>query len=260
MSVAPEIRIMSDAEEVAQEAAELFVWLGEQAIKSSGRFLVALSGGSTPKALYTKLAGPEFSARLEWSRVRFVFGDERCVPPDHPDSNYGMADAILFQPLNIQPGQVLRMKGEDSDPDRAARLYEALLRQECGTVDGAWPLFDAVLLGLGEDGHVASLFPGTDAVNEQTRWVVATKSPRGVASRLTLTLGVINHAGVVIFLVTGHHKASVVRTVLERREPQTAPLPAVLVRPERGRLIWFLDQAAASELTIAKQGITSREE
>jgi 6-phosphogluconolactonase len=260
MSATPEIRIMTDAEELAQEAAELFVWLGEQAIKSHGRFLVALSGGSTPQALYTMLAGPEFSARLEWSRVRFFFGDERCVPPDHPESNYGMANAILFQPLKIQADQVFRMKGEDSDPDRAARHYEALLRQECGTAEAAWPTFDVLLLGLGEDGHIASLFPGTDALNEQTRWVVAAKSPRGVVSRLTLTLGVINHAGAVIFLVTGKHKAGVVRAVLEGRDPQTARLPAALVRPQQGRLIWFLDQAAASELTIARQGITSREE
>lgn len=251
---------MSDADELAQEAAELIVWLGEQAIKKRGRFLVVLSGGSTPKALYAKLAGPDFSARLEWSRVRFFFGDERCVPPSHQESNYGMAAASLFQPLKIQPGQVFRMQGEDNDPDRAARLYEALLRQECGTVDGEWPTFDTLLLGLGEDGHVASLFPGTEALNERTRWVVATTSPRGVASRLTLTLGVINRAGVVIFLVTGRHKAGVVRAVLEGHASPVPPFPAVLVRPERGRLIWFLDQAAAAELTITRQGITSREE
>lgn len=260
MSVAPEIRIMTDSQELAYEAAELFVWLGEQAMAASGRFRVALSGGTTPKGLYAALASQDFSTKLAWPRVDFYFGDERCVPPDHPGSNFGMANETLFRPLKIQPEQVFRMSGEDNHPERGALQYEELLRKEFQAPAPAWPSFDLVLLGLGEDGHTASLFPGTQALDEREKLVVATTAPQGVKNRLTLTAPVINSARTIVFLVSGGSKANAVRLVLEDPGQSDRRIPAKLIRPETGRLIWLLDRTAASELTIAKQGVVSHEE
>ncbi|WHZ17334.1 MAG: 6-phosphogluconolactonase, eukaryotic type [Nitrospira sp.] len=250
MSRAPEIHIFADAQELAREAADLFLRLGEQAIAERGRFLVALSGGSTPKALYSILASPEYAPRLDWSKVQFLFGDERNVPPSHADSNFAMADKALFAPLRIPSVQIHRMKGEDQ-PEAAAAQYEDSLRRLTGA-SGPWPQLDLVLLGMGEDGHTASLFPGTPSLHERTRWVVPSLSPQGTRSRLTLTLGVINHATVILFLVTGVNKATVVRSVVEPRPGDQVTYPAALVRSETGRLLWYLDQAAASELSLSR--------
>lgn len=260
MNAGPELRILESSRELAAEAADLFVWLGNQAIQTAGRFRVALSGGSTPKALHSALAVPGLARQLDWTKVEFFFGDERCVPPDHPESNSGMADETLFRPLGIASRQVFRMHGEAKDQEQAACEYEAVLHRQFGTKPPAWPRFDLILLGLGEDGHTASLFPGTDALNEQTRLVVATRSPKGVPQRLTLTIPIVNQAQTVVFLVSGGSKAAVVRHVLEGREADQAPLPAQAIRPEQGRLIWFLDQAAAAELTLSKQRLVSHEE
>jgi 6-phosphogluconolactonase len=260
MAAAPEIRIFNEAEDLACEAADLFVWLGGQAIASSGRFRVALSGGSTPKTMQGLLAGEAFDGQVDWRRVEFYFGDERCVPPDHPESNYGMAEATLFRPLRIPPEQVFRMAGEAFDPAQAARDYEGLIRTRFGTPAPDWPRFDLVILGLGEDGHTASLFPGTRALDERERLVVDNRSPRGVPSRLTCTAPLINQAQAVLFLVSGASKAAAARAVLEDRDRDPARFPAKLIRPVQGRLIWFLDRAAASELTLAKQQVVSHEE
>lgn len=260
MSAAPEVRIVDDAEELACEAADLFVWLGQQAITAGGRFRVALSGGSTPKVLYAMLASPAFSGQLEWPRVDLFFGDERCVPPDHPDSNFGIANESLLRPLKIAPGRVFRMRGEDSNPDQAARQYEDVIRKEFGASAPASPSFDLILLGLGDDGHTASLFAGTPALEERTRLVVANLAPRGVRNRLTLTTPAINHASTVLFLVSGISKADAVHAVLDDRDRDGGRVPAKLIRPVSGRLIWLLDRAAASALTVAKQGVVSHEE
>jgi len=250
MSRAPELHIFADAQELAREAADLFLKVGGQAIAERGRFLVALSGGSTPKALYSILANSGHASRLDWGRVQFLFGDERNVPPSHADSNFAMADKALFTPLRIPSGQVHRMKGEDRS-EAAAAQYEDSLRRLTGA-SGPWPQLDLVLLGMGEDGHTASLFPGTPSLQERTRWVVPSRSPLGTRSRLTLTLGVINHATVILFLVTGSNKASVVRRILEPRPGDHITYPAALVKPETGRLLWYLDQGAASELTLSR--------
>jgi 6-phosphogluconolactonase len=260
MAGTPEVRIFNDAEDLAREAADLFVWAGSQAISGNGRFRVALSGGSTPKALHAVLAGPGFAGQLDWRRAEFYFGDERCVPPEHDESNYGMANATLFQPLRIEPEQVSRMAGEASDAAQAAHDYEALLRGRFGCPAPDWPRFDLVLLGMGDDGHTASLFPGTPALEERRRLVVANRSPRGVPNRLTLTAGLINHAHMVLFLVAGASKAAVARTVLEGQNVDPARFPARLIRPEEGRLLWFLDQAAAGDLSVAKRQVVSHEE
>ena len=258
MAATPEVHIFQDLRELAIEAADLFTWLGGQAISRTGRFHVVLSGGSTPETLYTTLVR-DHRERVDWSKVQFFFGDERCVPASHPESNFGRANASLFLPLHIPPVHIHRMKGEEN-PETAAREYEETIGAVLNVSHDQFPRFDLILLGLGQDGHTASLFPGTPAVNEQVRWVVPGTAPSGICARLTLTLNVIHHAAVVLFLVAGQDKARITRTILEPASADTPRYPASLVRPEQGRLLWFLDEAASSELTISKQNISSREE
>lgn len=256
----PEVRILDDGKELAREAADLFVWLGEQALREGRPFRVALSGGSTPRALHAALAGPPFAHRLDWSRLEFYFGDERCVPPDHPESNYGMANETLFRPLKIAEDQVSRMAGEASDHDQAARQYEEVVRARVCPTGSLWPEFDLVLLGLGEDAHTASLFPGTAALDESRRLVMANTAPQGIKNRITLTAPAINHARTVVFLVSGAGKAKAVESVLHDRSVDARRAPAKLIRPVAGRMIWFLDRAAASTLPVSQQDLTYDEE
>jgi 6-phosphogluconolactonase len=250
MPAAPDIRIAREGSEWAHEAAALVHAVSEEAIASNGRFLLALSGGSTPKTLYQTLASLEWKERFEWSRIYFLFGDERCVSPDHQQSNFAMAQAALFQPLGIPPDHVYRMKGELADPLAAAHDYEKVLRRltQCGAPD--MPRLDVILLGLGEDGHTASLFPGTAALQDNTRAVAVSQAPTGITARLTLTLGVINRATVVLFLVAGMGKAPIVRAILEPKSEADRMFPASRVRPEEGRLIWMLDRSAAAQLNV----------
>jgi 6-phosphogluconolactonase len=249
MTSRTEVRIHQDGREWVREACDCLRSVSDEAIRSQGRVLIALSGGSTPKALYQSLASPEWRGRFEWDQMVFFFGDERCVPPDHPESNYGMTQAVMFLPLGIKPEQVHRMRGELGDPAIAAREYEQTLRNVTGCPSPAIPRLDVILLGLGDDGHTASLFPGTTAVCERTDLVAVGRAPRGIVSRLTLTLGVINQASVVLFLVAGGGKAPIVRAVLEPRSDTERNFPAALVRPEAGRLIWLIDQSAAAGLS-----------
>jgi 6-phosphogluconolactonase len=257
MSPVPEIHIFSDPQDLASKAADLFLSSAEQAIATSNRFLAVLSGGATPKTLYSILTSPSYAGRLDWSKVQFLFGDERCVPPSHPDSNFAMANEALFTPLNISPTQIHRMRGEDQ-PETAAAQYEDTLRRLTATAPGQWPVLDLVLLGMGSDGHTASLFPGTASLHEQIRWVVPSLAPQGTRSRLTLTLGVINHATVILFLVSGLNKSHIVQQVLERQPTDPVRYPAELIRPERGRLLWYLDRTAASELSVSAKDEPSR--
>ncbi|MDX2253681.1 MAG: 6-phosphogluconolactonase [Nitrospira sp.] len=249
MPAAPDIRIARDGPDWAHDAAALVHAVSEEAMASNGRLLLALSGGSTPKTLYQTLASPEWKDRFDWSRIFFLFGDERCVPPDHQQSNFAMAQAALFRPLAIHPDHVYRMKGELPDPPAAAQDYEETLRQltQCGPSE--MPRLDVILLGLGEDGHTASLFPRTAALQERTRAVTVGTAPTGVPSRLTLTLGVLNRAAVVLFLVSGSGKAPIVQAILEPRSEAGQTFPASLVAPTDGRLIWMLDRSAAAHLT-----------
>lgn len=258
MPHSPELHIFTEAQELTRAAADLFLKLGKQAITARDRFLVALSGGSTPKALYSILASPDYARQLDWNKVHFLFGDERGVPPSHADSNFALADRMLFTPLHIPSAQIHRIHGEDP-PETAAAQYEDSLRRLTATTREQWPMLDLILLGMGDDGHTASLFPGTAALTEQVRWVVPGLSPQGTRSRITLTLGVINHASMILFLVTGLNKAKIVRSVVERRPSDTSPYPAALVQPETGRLLWYLDRAAASELTMKPHDLSSRE-
>lgn len=253
MPAVPDIRIHSDREAEAEAAATFVLEVGKEAVRTNGRFFIALSGGTTPETLYRSLTSPAFADRFDWSRTTFFFSDERCVPPDDPRSNYALADKTLFTPLRIAPSQIYRMAGESCDPQAAASEYEQQLRLATKTSPSATPSLDLILLGLGEDGHTASLFPGAPVLRDRQRLIAATQSPKDPRNRLTMTLGVINRASMILFLVAGANKAGVVRSVLDPKTEAERQLPASLVEPEEGRLIWFLDRGAAAELPIHQQ-------
>jgi 6-phosphogluconolactonase len=243
MSLDNEIIILPDAKTVAQEAAERIAALASSAVESRGRFSVALSGGSTPARLYELLAQAPYRAQVPWQRSYLFWGDERCVPPDDPGSNYRQADVTLIRHVPIPPDNVYRIPGE-LEPAAAAQAYTRTL------VDffcGPRPRFDLVLLGLGQDGHTASLFPGSAAVQETERLAVPVEADyQGrPAHRVTLTPPAINAARQVLFLVSGSEKAEVVRAVIR---DATHGLPARQVRPTAGKLAWLLDAAAARRL------------
>lgn len=248
MAGTPEIRISRDSQIWAATAAEFVQAVGVAAIRAKGRFLIALSGGKTPELLYGALTSSAFADRFDWSRAAFFFSDERCVSPDDSRSNYALANKALFTPLNVSPDQVYRMAGESRDPEAAASEYEQQLRRATKTAAPAQPQLDLILLGLGEDGHIASLFPGTPILGDRHRVIAVTQSPKDPPTRLTMTLGVINRASVVLFLVAGTGKAGVVRAILDPKTEAERQLPASLVAPEEGRLVWLLDPAAAAEL------------
>jgi 6-phosphogluconolactonase len=233
-----------DPEGVARAAAGHFAELAGASISDRGRFSVALAGGSTPKLAYELLASEEYRDRIDWSRVFVFFGDERCVPPDHPDSNYRMATESLLAHVSIPLENVYRMKGELYPAD-SARLYEQELR--AFFPNELWPRLDLVLLGMGDDGHTASLFPGSAALKEDTTWVAANWVEKFGTFRLTLTVPVINHAAHIIFLVTGEAKARRLAEVIPDARGTDA-LPSQLIRPVDGLLNWFVDKAAATYL------------
>lgn len=220
------------------ESARRLHGLASEAIQAGNRFTIALSGGSTPARLYSLLAEPDFG--LPWESVHLFWGDERCVPPDHAESNYRMADEALISRLAVPAGNVHRMRGE-LRPDEGARAYDELL---AAFFSSPWPRFDLVLLGIGEDGHTASLFPGSSALREASSAVAATYVERLASHRLTLTPPAINNADNVVFLVSGESKAAILREVIEG-EHKPFQLPAQLVRPDRGQLTFIIDLAAA---------------
>ncbi|MEK7762113.1 MAG: 6-phosphogluconolactonase [Nitrospirota bacterium] len=246
----PDIRIHSDSQAVAAAAAAFVLEVGQEAIRTKGRFFIALSGGTTPETLYRALTSPAFADRFDWSRTTFFFSDERCVPPNDPRSNYALANRTLFTPLKITPSQVYRMAGESRDPPAAAREYEQQLYLATKTPPAVQPSLDLILLGLGEDGHTASLFPGAPALRDHQRLIAATQSPKDPPNRLTMTFAAINRASVILFLVAGAGKAGVVRAILDPKSEAERQFPASLVEPEGGRLVWLLDRAAAAELPI----------
>jgi 6-phosphogluconolactonase len=241
MPTLPEIKVLPDANAIAREAAERIVALSEEAIEARGRFSIALAGGSTPKTLYTLLASPEFVTRLDWPAIDLFFGDERCVPADHPDSNYRMAYESLISKVPIPLDNVYRMRGE-IDPNEAAREYGLMLKEHFG--NGG---LDVVLLGMGDDGHTLSLFPGTKAVDEKEHRVVANyaeNSTTGKSWRITMTAPFVNKARNVIVMLNGAKKAQRLKEVLEGpREPQR--LPIQLIQPTEGKMTWLIDTGAA---------------
>jgi 6-phosphogluconolactonase len=246
------VRVLDDPAAVQRAAAEEFAARSEVAVRARGAAFVALSGGSTPRALHALLAEPAepFRARVPWTSLHVFWGDERPVGPDHPDSNYAMAHDTLLRHVPVPPAQIHRIPGEDSDPARAAERYADELRRVFGAfgrLETGWPRFDLVILGMGADGHTASLFPGTDVVHETSRLVAAPWVATLGTHRITLTPPVLNAADRVVFLVTGGDKADALAGVLEGPR-QPAIYPSQAIAPRAGAPVWLVDRAAAARL------------
>ncbi len=245
----PEIVMLPDAAAVTETATRLFVEAVRSAIAQRGWSAVALSGGSTPRALYRRLAQSPVREEIDWRRVRLFWGDERAVPPDHPESNYRMAKETLLDHVPIPPANVHRIPTERG-ADAAAEQYETELRQIFGVTPGEVPVFDLILLGIGADGHTASLFPHTAAVAVRDRLVVANEVPQIGAARITLTVPVLQAARWVLVLATGLDKAEAVARAIEGPK-DVEETPAQLLRCAQGRVVWLLDRAAGSRLVSA---------
>lgn len=246
-----EVRILPNGEVIMKRAAQKFVEIAAAAVKERGSFSVALSGGSTPKALYILLVDdPALRAQVPWDKLYVFFGDERHVGPGDPQSNFRMASEAMISKSPLKPGQVFRMKGEYAEAEQAAKEYEQDIRSHFKLSDGQFPRFDLVFLGMGEEGHVASLFPGTKALHENRRIAVHNWVGKVLMDRITLTAPAINNAANIISLVKGAEKANALTAILERfYEPDQ--LPAQLIQPVNGTLLWLVDTAAGSMLTRA---------
>jgi 6-phosphogluconolactonase len=238
-----EIKVLPDSASLTQAAAEHVVHLATAAIADYGRFSFGLSGGSTPRDLYKLLAAAPFIQQIDWAKVHIFWGDERCVPPDHPDSNYDMARHTLLDQVPLPPENVHRIQGE-LPPIEAASNYEKVLR---GFFGNQAPRLDLLLLGMGDDGHTASLFPHTAALREREKWVVANEVTAKQTWRITFTQTAINAAANITFLVSGGGKAERLRQVI--KGPYTPDdLPSQLVKPQNGSLVWLIDSPAAALL------------
>lgn len=249
-SVDPTIQTFADPNSLTHAAVIRFVQIAREAIKTRDQFTVALSGGSTPKALYALLATQPWQNQIDWNQVHLFWGDERHAPPNDPGSNFRMTQEQLLSKVTIPQENVHRIKAENVDAQAAAAEYEQELKHFFQLSDHEFPRFDLVLLGMGANGHTASLFPGTDAVHEQSRLVVAPWVEELNSDRITLTPSVINNAAEIIFFVTGTEKAATLKAVLEGQY-QPDRLPAQIIRPAQGQVVWMVDQAAASALSIA---------
>jgi 6-phosphogluconolactonase len=234
----PNIKVLPDVTIVAREAANRIVELAREQIERNDEFSIVLSGGLTPKALYELLASDEYRDQIRWNKVQVFFGDERCVPPDHPDSNYRMAWVSLLSEVPIPGDNIYRMRGE-IDPEQAAIEYGRMLKEKFGD---AGP--DLVLLGIGEDGHTASLFPHTAALKQTDHRCVSNHVPKLNAWRITLTVSFINRAATVLVMAAGAGKAGIVQRILEG-PPDPEELPIQLIQPASGKLLWLLDAQAA---------------
>ncbi len=244
------VAVYPDLKGASTQAAERFVAAARSAAAARGECAVALAGGSTPRMLYEMLAGEPYRSRIPWHVLRVFFGDERCVPRDDPRSNYRMVRESLLTRVPLPAERVHPMPADATDLDAAAEAYERTLRRFLPRTPAGWPRFDWVLLGLGDNAHTASLFPGTPVIWETRRAVVSLYVPELRANRMTVTPPVLNSAAAVVFLVAGPSKADAVRRVLDRPwNPDAAP--AQVVRPEDGELHWIMDAAAASKRVCA---------
>ena len=239
-----EVEVFSDPEALSRAAAVRFADASRESITSKKTFTVALSGGYTPKSLYLLLSSDQYSRTIDWPHVHIFWADERCVPRDDEQSNFKLAFDTFLTKVPVPDENVHGIRGEES-PDRGAKAYEADLREFFG--ESVLPAFDLILLGLGQDGHTASIFPGSSASTEQEHLAVAVPKQPPEPDRITLTLPVLNNALRIIFLVSGGAKAHIVKEILEGPETE-GKYPAGLVHPARGRLTWLLDKAAAALL------------
>jgi 6-phosphogluconolactonase len=240
----PGVRVVADPEELAREGGGIFIARVQEALREKEACTVVLAGGSTPRRVYSLLAGDgSFRAAVPWEKVYFFFGDERHVPPDHSESNFRMANEVLLSKVAVPADHVHRIRGEEPDARKAAEEYEGVLRSFFRLKPGEIPELDFILLGMGADGHTASLFPGTEALKERNRLVAANWVPGLNAHRVTMTLPLLNKARYVLFLVTGEEKAESLRKVLKEKTDEA--LPAGLIRPTGGKCYWLVDRSAA---------------
>jgi 6-phosphogluconolactonase len=244
------VTVLEDPAALARAAADSFVAIARCAVNAHGQFAVALAGGSTPKSLYDLLAAGEAQSVREavpWERAHVFWGDERHVPPTHPDSNYRMAFEVLLSRVPVSSDRIHRIQAEDPDAGAAAAAYEETLRDVFGLTGGQLPVFDLILLGMGPEGHTASLFPGSEALHERVRLVVAPWVEKVKAHRITLSPPVLTNADAVVVLVSGAGKAQALQAVLEG-PLQPEVWPAQILRSARGGVSWLVDRAAAGRL------------
>jgi 6-phosphogluconolactonase len=236
-----QIEVFENDRELVEALAKKFEELAKAAINEYGRFIVSLSGGSTPKIFYERLAEQPYAGHLQWDKILFFLGDERCVPHDHPDSNFSMINRALFTKVAIPESNIFPTIHQDTDPDGAAAQYEETLRRVYAAPNDEVPSFDLILLGLGPDGHTASLFPETKALKESKKLYVANFIPKFDGNRISMSYPLINAGKEICFIVTGDNKASILKDVLERPDRQ---LPSQVVQPKTGKLVWLVDRAA----------------
>jgi len=242
------IEIFPDVSAIAHKAAALYVTAAQQAVRERGVFRVAMAGGSTPKALHALLVAEPFRSQLPFDKMEIFFGDERHVPPDHSDSNYRMVNETFISKTPIKPGQVFRIKSELQDTEKAALEYEQVLKTQFALKSGRLPRFDLMLLGMGNEGHSLSLFPGTTALRDNGRLVVRTWVGKLYTERITCTAPVANNSAAIIFMIAGADKALALKAVLEGPyEPEQ--LPSQLIKPSNGQLHFLVDSAAGGILS-----------
>lgn len=247
----PQIIILDDREALFVRAAEEIVHISGESICTHGQFSLCLTGGNTPADVYTLIAA-RFHLSVDWNAVHLFWGDERCVPPDDPASNYGMAVRTMLSKINLDPSRIHRMRGEDQ-PEQGAREYESELKDFFSLEEGEFPRFNLILLGLGDNVHIASLFPGHPAIHENQRLAVAVEVDAPQRHRITLTPPVLNNAARVMFIVSGENKAAAVKAALEGpRDPDK--YPAQIIAPGHGEVMWLLDRPAASLLSASLLG------
>jgi 6-phosphogluconolactonase len=242
------IKILPDVAAIAQQAASIFTNAAQQAVRERGVFRVAMAGGSTPKALHALLVAEPFRSQLPWDKMQLFFGDERHVPPDHSDSNYRMVNETFISKTPTKPEQVFRIKAELQNTEQAALDYEQILRTQFALKPGELPRFDLMMLGMGNEGHTLSLFPGTTALRDNGRLVVHTWVGKLYTERVTCTAPVASNSAIVMFMIAGADKAPALKAVLEGPyEPEQ--LPSQLIKPANGKLIFFVDSAAGGLLS-----------
>ncbi|MGO9063077.1 MAG: 6-phosphogluconolactonase [Candidatus Binataceae bacterium] len=247
----PQIIVLDDSAALFVRAAEEIVHISGESICTHGQFSLALTGGNTPADVYSLIA-TRFHLSVDWNAVHLFWGDERCVPPDDPASNYAMVHRTMLSKLTLDPNQIHRMRGED-EPEQGAREYETELKEFFSLEEGEFPRFHLILLGLGDNVHIASLFPGHPAIHENERLAVAVEVDAPQRHRVTLTPPVLNNAARIMFIVSGQNKAEAVKLALEGpRDPDR--YPAQIIDPGNGEVMWLLDRPAASLLSPALLG------
>ena len=243
------IAIYSDIDTLSQQAARYVVRIASESIAARGRFTIALSGGTTPRKLYSLLGSEPYSSQIDWNLVHIFWGDERCVPLDNPDSNYFMAQEVLMSKIPIPAFQVHRMPADQPDRDAASQEYAIEMQRAFGT--HGIPAFDLIQLGMGPEGHTASLFPHQASLHENQRLVMPVSVPKPPPDRLTFTPPLLNAARNILFLVTGSDKADALQAVLEGTY-QPEEYPAQIVRPPNGEVVWMLDKAISAKIRVSK--------